>query len=43
MKVTEKSSRTISQAALGTSWRDTLGDAGAHALTESLRHMKAQS
>lgn len=43
MKVAEKASRTISPAALGTSWRDTLGDAGAQALTESLRHMKEQS
>jgi nucleotide-binding universal stress UspA family protein len=43
IRVTEKSRRTISQAALGTSWRDTLGKAGAQALTESLRHMKEQS
>jgi hypothetical protein len=43
MKVPEKTSRTISHAAPRTSWRDTLGEAGAQALTTSLRHMKEQS
>jgi hypothetical protein len=43
MKVTENTSRTISPAALGTSWRDTLGKTGAQALTTSLRRMKEQS
>jgi nucleotide-binding universal stress UspA family protein len=43
MKVTEKASWTALPAAPGGSWRDTLGEAGAQALTTSLRHMKEQS
>ena len=43
IKETAKTSRAISPAALGKSWRDTLGETGAQALTESLRHMKEQS
>lgn len=43
IKNTENTSRTISAAALGKSWRDTLGETGAQALTEGLRHMKEQS
>lgn len=43
MKVADKNSRTISPAAPGESWRDTLGETGAQALRQSLREMKEQS
>ncbi len=42
-KVAEKTSRPISQPALGQSWQDALGGAGVQALTKSLRQMKEQS